>query len=110
MPLAGSDGKAACTGGVTVGVAEHIKAKDGQLGPGAHVEVENELILVEDSARFILILRQRGGRKHAGKQLMDAMRMDICSRERGSLCKLSFNQSPQTVRYKARANRDQFCM
>ncbi len=87
----GIGGKTARAGCITVGVAEHIKAENGQPGSSTHVEVKNQLVLVENSAGFKLILRYRRRRKHAGKQLMDAMRMDISARERGSLCELAFN-------------------
>ena len=52
-------GKAGGAGSIAVRVAERVKAEDCQLGPGAHIEVCDELVLIENSAGLKLVLRHR---------------------------------------------------
>src|SRR4030081_3158418 len=90
-PFRGIGSETGSPDSVTVRVAERIKAEDRQPGSGAHVEAENQLVLVKDSAGLKLVLRYRSRGEHAGEELMDAMRVNIGARKRGNLRELAFN-------------------
>src|SRR5215470_17587680 len=70
-------GKAGCAKAVTVGVAEHVKAEDGQARARAHVEVGDQLVLVVHAIRLKLILRSRNSSHNIGKELVHAVRMQV---------------------------------
>src|SRR5471030_2675646 len=82
--LGGIGSKAGGSGRVTVRVTEHVKAENGQLGAGTHIEVGNELVLVEDAAGLKLVLRRHcAGVQHSGKKLMDAVGVQVGAGKRG---------------------------
>ena len=70
---------------IAVGIAERIKAGQRDPGSHAHIEVGDELVLVENSARLVLILRSRNRIYNARKQLVNSVGMKISSGNRGRL-------------------------
>src|ERR1044072_312666 len=63
-------GEAACAGGIALRVVQRVVAEQGQLRAKPYVRVHDQLLLAEDSFRFVLInISNMAQRTHTARRI-----------------------------------------